>query len=527
MEPQAAKVSTAPLSYGAWKLSSTTGPGRTSPSHIQIPSRLCNLQSKPRIASSHSHVGVSTQAAGIESATNKTQFKVQQDNPPGPSFLGSSRQKAWENEGSNRDKGTTDEHGPNAKKTVSFSSKMPLYKHTLTIRSPPSEHVQPTCPEPIEILNEGDFDDTDADNSLLLLNRNGFRHSAMTDTKASVLEAMSALEGALRMMQKKQQHLQQEHENAMHEIREQHRLELSRERERLQNQILTLSKMNKTKSDTAQQTVEALEQRLAAKNAECSNLKAEFDAKSVALESEESLEKSKAALLQAQVESLQSQLAAKDREIRDLTSKLATESSQKLRLELSSQEEKQQLMAVLTATQQQTASLEHQLSCLNRELTLSRKPQQKQTPPTPDTEGLTKLVKLSQMDVERLQRLLSEERQKFSKLQEREVTVRSQLEEYQKSKAVLSKELTETKKKKQDYSSTEVVCRGNKFAEGVEALKCSGKELQTRNAMLRADLRATQEIQHSLERKISLLEQTFQGHSSSKYCNLCLTCASY
>jgi chromosome segregation ATPase len=184
-------------------------------------------------------------------------------------------------------------------------------------------------------------------------------------------------------------------------------------------------------------------------------------------------------------------------------------------------------MAVLTATQQQTASLEHQLSCLNRELTLSRKPQQKQTPPTPDTEGLTKLVKLSQMDVERLQRLLSEERQKFSKLQEREVTVRSQLEEYQKSKAVLSKELTETKKKKQDYSSTEVVCRGNKFAEGVEALKCSGKELQTRNAMLRADLRATQEIQHSLERKISLLEQTFQGHSSSKYCNLCLTCASY
>ena len=38
---------------------------------------------------------------------------------------------------------------------------------------------------PIEILNEEDFDDTDADNSLLLLNRNGFRHSAMTDTKGN------------------------------------------------------------------------------------------------------------------------------------------------------------------------------------------------------------------------------------------------------------------------------------------------------------------------------------------------------
>ena len=124
----------------------------------------------------------------------------------------------------------------------------------------------------------------------------------------------------------------------------------------------------------------------------------------------------------------------------------ATESSQKLRLELSSHEEKQQLMAELATTQQQTASLEHQLSCLNRELTLSRKLQQKQTPPTPDTEGLTKLVKLSQMEVERLQRLLSEERQEFSKLQEREVTMRSQLEEYQKSRAELSKELTEIKK---------------------------------------------------------------------------------
>ena len=43
------------------------------------------------------------------------------------------------------------------------------------------------------------------------------------------------------------------------------------------------------------------------------------------------------------------------------------------------------------------------------------------------------------------------------------------------------------------------------------------RELQTRNAMLQADLRAAQDIQHSLERKISFLEQTVQEQPFSKY----------
>ena len=42
-------------------------------------------------------------------------------------------------------------------------------------------------------------------------------------------------------------------------------------------------------------------------------------------------------------------------------------------------------------------------------------------------------------------------------------------------------------------------------------------ELQTRNAMLAADLGAAREIQHSLEKKITLLEQKLEEHSSSKY----------
>ena len=106
-------------------------------------------------------------------------------------------------------------------------------------------------------------------------------------------------------------------------------------------------------------------------------------------------------------------------------------------------------MAELVATQHQTASLEHKLSAANRELALYRQSQQKQTPPTQqqqDIEGLVKLVKLSQKEVERLQRLLSKEKQKYADLQERDVTVSCQLEEYQKSVAEMTKELTEMKK---------------------------------------------------------------------------------
>ena len=40
---------------------------------------------------------------------------------------------------------------------------------------------------------------------------------------------------------------------------------------------------------------------------------------------------------------------------------------------------------------------------------------------------------------------------------------------------------------------------------------------QTRNAMLVADLRSAREVQHSLEKKIILLEQKIQENASEKY----------
>ena len=40
---------------------------------------------------------------------------------------------------------------------------------------------------------------------------------------------------------------------------------------------------------------------------------------------------------------------------------------------------------------------------------------------------------------------------------------------------------------------------------------------QTRNAMLVADLRSAREVQHALEKKITLLEQKVQENASEKY----------
>lgn len=58
--------------------------------------------------------------------------------------------------------------------------------------------------------------------------------------------------------------------------------------------------------------------------------------------------------------------------------------------------------------------------------------------------------------------------------------------------------------------------RGHEEVDGMTAAGDS-RELQTRNAMLQADLRAAQDIQHSLERKIRFLEQTVQEQPFSKY----------
>ena len=77
----------------------------------------------------------------------------------------------------------------------------------------------------------------------------------------TVLAAVTALEKSLFVMQKTQKNIQREHEkgvyipilryiqnddpvlSAMCDVRERHRLELSRESERLHNQILTLSEL--------------------------------------------------------------------------------------------------------------------------------------------------------------------------------------------------------------------------------------------------------------------------------------------
>lgn len=102
-------------------------------------------------------------------------------------------------------------------------------------------------------------------------------------------------------------------------------------------------------------------------------------------------------------------------------------------------------MADLAAAQQQNASLERKLSSASRELALSRQTQQNQVSPTGGPESLSKLVGMSQREIERLQRLLSEERQRYVDLQEKNTHVNSKLEECQNSITQLNKELTEIK----------------------------------------------------------------------------------
>ena len=102
-------------------------------------------------------------------------------------------------------------------------------------------------------------------------------------------------------------------------------------------------------------------------------------------------------------------------------------------------------MADLAAAQQQNASLERKLSSASRELALSKQTQQIQVSVTGGPESLSKLVRMSQREIERLQRLLSEERQRYVDLLEKNTHVNSKLEECQNSITELSKELTEIK----------------------------------------------------------------------------------
>ena len=105
------------------------------------------------------------------------------------------------------------------------------------------------------------------------------------------------------------------------------------------------------------------------------------------------------------------------------------------------QEEKQQLLAELAASQQQNASFEHKVSSLSRELAHFRQNKFSHT----STEGLEKKLKLSQKEVDSLQKQLSMEREKCCELEGKERCVKSELEECRRSLGVVSQELTEMK----------------------------------------------------------------------------------
>ena len=53
-------------------------------------------------------------------------------------------------------------------------------------------------------------------------------------------------------------------------------------------------------------------------------------------------------------------------------------------------------------------------------------------------------------------------------------------------------------------------------------LAAEGRDLIARNAMLSADHSCAQEIQHELEKKITLLEQTLQNQDTSSRCGISL-----
>ena len=73
---------------------------------------------------------------------------------------------------------------------------------------------------------------------------------------------------------------------------------------------------------------------------------------------------------------------------------------------------------------------------LNRELAHSRQKQLGQS----DTESLERMVKLSQREVDRLQKLLSEDRQRVTVLQEKEMCANSEIREGEESTVAVTTE---------------------------------------------------------------------------------------
>ena len=108
------------------------------------------------------------------------------------------------------------------------------------------------------------------------------------------------------------------------------------------------------------------------------------------------------------------------------------------------QKEKQKLIADFTSTLEHNTSLKQQLATLNKQLTKFCLTKLTTLPPiNSDAESLQNMVKLSQKEVEHLQKSLSEERQRHAMLQEKLLQTSCELDKCRKSLLKSKTELQE------------------------------------------------------------------------------------
>lgn len=96
-------------------------------------------------------------------------------------------------------------------------------------------------------------------------------------------------------------------------------------------------------------------------------------------------------------------------------------------------------MQELASMQGQNASLQHHVATLNRELAHLQKEPRETLPPSESS--VQQLVKLSQKEIERLQKSLSIEQQKYASLQDNLLRISAELEECRENAAESSTEL--------------------------------------------------------------------------------------
>ena len=208
-------------------------------------------------------------------------------------------------------------------------------------------------------------------------------------------------------------------------------------------------------------------------------------------------------------------------------------------------------MRDLASTQEQNASLQQRIATLNRELTSSRQQLTKRQR-TEKAGSLQTLLRLSQQEFESLQRSFSVERQRYVTLQEEKLSlINSELEKCRRKVAEGRKEHSKMPKVHVSYtgrksipnivmavfSSCGVCCTFctyhdwssiTQFNDAVEQLSnkesldgtlaAESRDLKAQNTTLSADYSCVQEIQHELEKKIALLEQTLQNQDITSRC---------